>query len=308
MEMDYRMFPTYILCRFGDFNTPYDAAKIVLFGCPLYYKSVNARPFINPVAYLRLFSYHIEDKSILYPNRFYSEVRCIDIGDILSRNLDDVMTDMSSLVNKVVSKDSKKILMIGGDHLNTYLLVKAIQPENLIVFDAHLDAKDIYCYDKLNHATFIRRLLEEDAINKLVIIGYRAYSSEEISFLKQYSNVVLISRDDLYRVTAGGNAVGCETSLSDILARVLYRGSTYVSIDLDVLDPMLMPHVTTPEPLGINLSDIINVLRILIKLRENGLSLIAGDVVEYMPYDLNPNPPLIACKLIFETLMLLSIS
>ncbi|MEM0325912.1 MAG: agmatinase [Desulfurococcaceae archaeon] len=163
-----------------------------------------------------------------------------------------------------ISREHEQLLVVlGGEHLVTYPTVLALKNkiDTLIVFDAHLDMRSEYLGSMLNHATFLRKLVEEGF--KVVHIGSRAYSRDELEFAKnskvELYNVLKVKKGDL--------------DLGNL-------GRVYISIDLDVLDPSVAPGVSNPEPLGLSLEEF---AKALIKVLSKTENLVAVDLVEVNP-------------------------
>lgn len=177
-------------------------------------------------------------------------------------------------------------IFLGGEHLITYPVVRALREEldYLVVFDAHLDVRNEYYGSKFNHATFLRRLVEEGV--KVVHLGSRAYSGDELEYVK---------RNDIEILNAL-NAV--EGSL-----RGRRLGRVYVSIDMDVVDPAYAPGVGNPEPFGLAPTTLLRLLKELIEASD---SVVGFDIVEVNPLmDVNDVTSVLAAKLVFELIGLI---
>ncbi len=173
---------------------------------------------------------------------------------------------------------------LGGEHLVSYPIIRVLSQDidGIVVFDAHGDLRNEYMGLKYSHATVMRRVAEEFEI-PLTIIGVRALSSDEISYLRR------------------GSREGLEVIYVDELSRaydVLPRGGrVYLSIDMDVVDPGYAPGVSNPEPIGISPADLLSIVGSLV---ENN-KLIAVDLVEVNPLiDVNNVTSILAAKLIIE--------
>jgi len=157
------------------------------------------------------------------------------------------------------------LVILGGEHLLTYFSVKSILKniDTLVVLDAHLDSRNEYLGSTLNHATFLRRLLEENPDLNVVHIGSRAYSREEIEFVSKkhikFFNVLSTQRGEI--------------DFKDL-------GRVYMSIDMDVFDPAYAPGVSNPEPFGIDPIVFMNILK---SIYENSSKILAVDIVEVNP-------------------------
>lgn len=175
------------------------------------------------------------------------------------------------------------IIILGGEHLLTYFSVKQLinNIDTLIVFDAHLDTRDEYLGSKLNHATFLRRLLEDYPDLNIVHIGSRAYSKEELDFAKK-------SKIKLYNILA---SLRGDIKLEEM-------GRVYISVDMDVFDPAYAPGVQNPEPLGIDFKTFISILD---RIREKSPRVVGVDIVEVNPLvDASNITSILAAKVALE--------
>ncbi|MEM4490215.1 MAG: agmatinase [Desulfurococcaceae archaeon] len=187
------------------------------------------------------------------------------------------------LTIKNITEDHKGlVIIIGGEHLLTYSTVHAVISEidTLVVFDAHLDMRAEYLDSSLNHATFLHKLVEEGV--NVIHIGSRAYSRDEIEYVKGRSNVVLFNILDVYN-----NRI----KLSEL-------GKTYISVDLDAFDPSIAPGVSNPEPFGLSSYMFLNILK---EIFEKASDIRAIDIVEVNPLvDHSDITSILAAKIAIE--------
>ena len=192
------------------------------------------------------------------------EVGFYDVGDVpLSyESKEKALSEIEYEIKKVREETGKVPLLIGGEHSITYSAFKALKPDCLVVFDAHLDSREEYLGDRWSHACWLRRLLEEERPKRVAVVGARAYVEEEARFL---SNKALFSKN-----------------LEGMLRRYLAPcENVYVSVDMDYFDPSVAPGVSNPEPGGASFPEF---LRHLAELSH--LPLVGADVVELSPpYD-----------------------
>ncbi len=174
-------------------------------------------------------------------------------------------------------------LTAGGDHLITLPIMRAIakdRPVGMVHFDAHTDTNDRYFGEaKYTHGTPFRRAVEEGLLDpkRTVQIGIRTIVIEEY-----------------FRM--GVDAVIKEAR------KVVGDGPTYVSFDVDGLDPVFAPGTGTPEIGGFSTFDAQKMIRGL-----RGLGLVGGDVVEVAPpFDPSGNTALVGATLMFEILCVLA--
>ncbi|MCW7071540.1 MAG: arginase family protein [Methanophagales archaeon] len=203
----------------------------------------------------------------------------------------------------------KKKVFIGGDHSVSFPLVKHFfergEVERVIVLDAHTDFRDSYKSNKFSNACVVRRVAELVGLERVVEIGVRSSSEEEYALLKDNDKLRIYDAGTLRREGGraregeGGRAGEGEGGRSERGGR---EEATYLSIDIDVLDPSVAPGVENPEPCGFSLERLISVVRGVIK--SEGVRVVAADVVEVNPRQDNPNgiTSLNAARLVFEIL------
>ncbi|MFA4917314.1 MAG: agmatinase [Syntrophales bacterium] len=179
----------------------------------------------------------------------------------------------------------KTTVTLGGEHsvsLGAIWAMKEKYPEiSVLQLDAHADMRDSYQGSPYSHACLGRRVSESCP---LVQAGIRSMSAEEASFIKE-NKVKTFSADFILKENLWWEAI-CEN----------LQGDVYITIDLDVLDPSIMPSTGTPEPGGIYWNDILRLVRETAKR-----SRIRGfDIVELAPIAGMVAPDFLAAKLIYR--------
>jgi guanidinopropionase len=188
----------------------------------------------------------------------------------------------------------------GGDHTITLPILRGIfrgKPFSVVHFDAHADTLDTLLGSKINHATPFRRLVEEGIIDpkRTIQIGLRGtrFGDDDI----QYGYDVgmrIVTMDDFEEM--GRKAVIEEAR------RVCGDGPTYITFDIDGLDPVYCIGTGVPEPGGLSMRDAQVVIRGL-----QGLDIVGGDVCEVLPMaDPSGHTALNAANLMFEILCVLA--
>jgi agmatinase len=218
-------------------------------------------------------------------NKSIEDVGFKDYGDIVLPPGDTARSlQRIELITRNISGEHNGLLVIlGGEHLLTYSTVRALEDriDTLIVFDAHLDSRLEYLDSNVNHATFLRKLIEEGV--NVLHIGSRAYTEDEVNYVKSKSNVKVFNILDVY---------DNKLEFSDL-------GRTYVSVDLDVFDPAIAPGVSNPEPLGLNTYMFLNILK---NVFNKSTSIVAIDVVEVNPLvDYSDVTSILAAKVVIES-------
>jgi guanidinopropionase len=232
----------------------------------------------------------------------YELARVADLGDAPVNPID--LMDSLARIEKFFAKVHAGgciPLSAGGDQLVTLPIFRAIaakRPIGMIHFDAHSDTNDRYFGDNMyTHGTPFRRAVEEGLLDpkRVVQIGIRGsiYSADDMAFAEN-SGMRVIYMEEFTKL-------GVEKVVKEA-RRVAGRGPTYISFDVDGLDPVYAPGTGTPEIGGMTTLEAQHVLRGL-----RGLDLIGGDVVEVSPpFDPSGNTALVGATIMFEILCLLA--
>jgi agmatinase len=174
---------------------------------------------------------------------------------------------------------------LGGEHSVTVGLVDghlAHHPAlSVLVIDAHADLRDSYGDSPMNHACTSRRLVE---IAPVVQVGVRSLSAEEWPLIERGDVTTLFARDIV------GRDDWHETAIEALGREV------YLSIDLDGLDPSVMPDVGTPEPGGLDWYDVVRFVRKLAIERR----IVGFDVVELCPVTTSIVSAFTASRLVYR--------
>ena len=215
----------------------------------------------------------------------------------------DLMDTLQRVEGFVAQLHAKGVvpLVAGGDHLITLPVMRAIakeRPLGMVHFDAHTDTWDRYFGgSKYTHGTPFRRAIEEGLLDprRTVQIGIRGalYNDTENDWGTQ-QGVRVIDIDEFYRLGVPGVLAEAR--------RIVGDGPTYVSFDVDFLDPVYAPGTGTPEIGGVSTYDAQQLVRGL-----QGLNLVGGDVVEVSPpFDPSGNTALVGMTMMFEVLCVLA--
>jgi agmatinase len=175
------------------------------------------------------------------------------------------------LIRKAVRKilsGNKFPILLGGDHLITLSIVEELVKKypllQIVHMDAHTDLREDYLGESVSHCTVMRKLINRMGEGKLFQIGIRSGTEEEFKLARKMKSVVPLDSG----------------SLNSMLKRIGNK-PVYITLDLDVLDPSLLPGVGTPEPGGLTFQELVSLLK---KLRP--LHVIGFDIVELTPdYD-----------------------
>jgi guanidinopropionase len=232
----------------------------------------------------------------------FTMCNCADLGDTPVNPVDvmDSMARIKTFFDRVCDAGVTP-LAVGGDHLSTLPIMRALAkngPVGMVHFDAHTDTWDGYFGGfKYTHGTPFRRAVEEGLLDpkRTVQIGIRGalYNDAEDTWGQQ-QGIRVIDIDEFH-------AMGIEAVMQEA-RRVVGDGPTYVSFDVDALDPVYAPGTGTPEIGGMTTLEAQWAVRAL-----RGLNLVGGDVVEVSPpFDTSGNTAMVGATMLFEILCVLA--
>ena len=188
----------------------------------------------------------------------------------------------------------------GGDHSVTLPIFRAIakdRPLGMVHFDAHCDTGDDYLGSKFHHGAPFRRGVEEGLLDpqRTIQIGIRGpLNDPDVWKFSEDSGMRVVSIEEFY--DSGWRAVMAEAR------KVVGEGPTYISFDVDGLDPVYAPGTGTPEVGGFTTHEAQQMIRSL-----RGLQLFGGDVVEVAPpFDPSGTTALVGASIMFEILCVVS--
>jgi agmatinase len=279
---------------FVDSTTSMEDARYVIMGAPLdLTASYRSGTRFAPEA-IRQSSQYMET----FSQRTGLDLEDVTLADIGNIDItDDVETSLRKISEAIglVHGYGKIPVLLGGEHTVTLGALRALKPELVIVFDAHLDLRDSLMGLKLSHATYMRRALEETGF-KLMILGSRAVSREELEFAEA-------SKDRVMVVTPKDIAQGMDR-VEEILGGWLDSASSmYLSIDMDVLDPASAPAVGNPSPEGISVSQLLDTVAFAA-----GPRLMGFDLTEVTPQYDSGLTAIQAAYIVLETIYLVESS
>ncbi len=225
----------------------------------------------------------------------YKICNIADIGDapINPLNKDESIDQIAAFYADLKAKAIRPV-SIGGDHTIPTPILRGLAsdgPVGIFQIDSHADTLDEMCGTKVNHATFMRRGLEEGLIDpkRVVQVGLRGsrFSPDDIQF--GYDAGFTIITFDEYEEMGRAAAIAK-------IKETLGTGPTYATIDIDGLDPAFCPGTPVPEIGGITPRDAQVMIRAL-----NGIDIIGADISEVAPcYDPTGITSVTAANLMFE--------
>ncbi|MEE9321970.1 MAG: agmatinase [Granulosicoccus sp.] len=234
--------------------------------------------------------------------RPFELVNCADLGDVSPNPADlaDSLQRMEQFYTDVIAGNIMP-LTIGGDHLCSLPILRAVAKNaavGMIHFDSHTDLFHAYFGGTMyTHGTPFRRAVEEGLLDpeRVVQIGIRgtAYDREDIDFANSVG-IRIIRIEEFF-------ARGIDDVMTEA-REIVSTGKTYVSYDIDFVDPTFAPGTGTPEVGGPNSFDAIQVIRHL-----KGLNFAGADLVEVSPpFDPSGGTAFLAASLIFELLCVMA--
>jgi agmatinase len=211
----------------------------------------------------------------------FSTQQVADAGDIACNPFDirEAVGQIDQAAREIVGTGAR-LMTIGGDHTIALPLLRVMHELHgeiaVVHFDAHLDTWDTYFGAPITHGTPFRRASEEGLIDKTgsIHVGIRGplYSPKDLTD-DQVLGFQVVGCHDM-------DDLGWRGAVERIKARVGSR-PTYVSVDIDVLDPAFAPGTGTPEAGGLTSRELLNILRAF-----KDLNLVGADIVEVAPaYD-----------------------
>ncbi len=275
---------------FQSCKSEYNESNVVLFSAPLD-NTTSYRPGTRFAGNaVRVESIGIEWYSP-YKEMDLKDYHTVDIGDLeLPMGLVEESLDIIYDVSRKIVFDNKKPMMIGGEHLVTFPVVKALMEKypnlHIIHLDAHTDLRDEFLGRKLSHATVIRRCYDILGDGKIFQFGIRSGDKHEFDFAKNGHTYMQKFNFD---------------GLDEIIEKIKDK-PVYITIDLDVLDPAVFPGTGTPEPGGMTFKDLLNAMKSFEKLN----NVVGADLVELAPMlDSSNVSTVVAAKALREMILLL---
>ena len=208
----------------------------------------------------------------------YELCNVADIGDApINPMSKDKSIDMIQACFEQIRAASIVPIAVGGDHTIPLPILRALvdedEPIGILHVDAHADVLDTLCDDKINHATFMRRAMEEGILDpsRVIQIGMRGsrFSEDDVKYSYDvgYNVVTMDEYEEMGRAAV-------IQKINDVLG----DGKIYISIDIDGLEPAYMPGTGVPEIGGILPRDMQVILRSL-----RGKEVIGADICEIAP-------------------------
>ena len=201
-----------------------------------------------------------------YFNKDLEDISFYDAGEIdLPFGNTQRVLDMVYDAAREVLAAGKKYFGIGGEHLVSYPAIKAYYekyPDLYVVhFDAHTDLRDEYLGEPLSHSTVIKKVADLIGFDNLSQIGIRSGEAYEFELMKKHNTLVKSAED-----------------FRDILSGIKGR-PVFITLDLDVLDPSVLPGTGTPEVGGFSFCELMSYFKVLADSNIVGM-----DMLELSPF------------------------
>ena len=229
-------------------------------------------------------------------------VRAADIGDVPFRSRFDLASchaDIEAHLRQIVGAGVVP-LSVGGDHSITQSILRAVggdEPVGMIHIDAHCDTSGPYEGSRFHHGGPFRQAVLDGVLDPLrtIQIGIRG-GAEYLWEFSRDSGMTVIHADEFAKM-------GVERVIAEA-RRVAGGGRTYLTFDIDSLDPAFAPGTGTPEVGGLTSLEALRLLRGL-----GGIDFVGGDLVEVAPqYDATTNTAQAGAQMLFTMFSLLALA
>jgi len=274
----------YNFCDLPKEYSDYKDSKIVILPAPFdatstWIKGADKGPAAILEASANMETYDIETDSEVYKQGIFTDKPIKEkkspekmVAELKSRTLSHI-------------KNKKYVVTLGGEHSVSIAPIQAhvesFKDVSVIQFDAHADLREEYHGSKNNHACVMARARE---IAPIVQVGIRSGDISEAKAMKQ-KNVFLAQ--DIYDNDKWFNK--CLGMLTK---------NVYLTIDLDVFDPSILPSTGTPEPGGLGWYQVMKFLRLLMTEK----NVVGFDIVELCPNSAEKSSDFLTAKLIYKLL------
>jgi agmatinase len=268
-------------------KTDFDSARVVILPLPLDRTTSYVGGTRNGPHEILVASSHME----IWDDETESDVSTVGIFTLPEMefpfaSLDEVTTEIRRVASEIINRD-KFPVFLGGEHSITGPIVAAMAQKHsglsVLQIDAHADLRDTYMGTPHNHACAMRRALEYARATQ---VGIRSLSPEEAAAAPTLPTEIFYD----YNMRNEENWI---ERVVDSLGETVY-----ITIDVDGLDPAIMPATGTPEPGGLSWYEALALLRRVIETR----NVVGCDIVELAPMPGMVAPNFLCAKLIYKIL------
>lgn len=229
----------------------------------------------------------------LYEEETDSEVYKLGIHtleEFKSRPTPDAMMNDLHVYTKELLKSEKFICMLGGEHSVSAPIIKAHAEKfhnmSVLQIDAHADLRDTYDGTPHSHASIMARVVKDLRIPS-VQVGIRSISGDEARSLSEGLPTKIFWARDIV-----GKTDWIDSAIDGLTENV------YLTIDIDGLDPSIVPTTGTPEPGGLGWYETLTLIRKLAEKRR----IVGMDLVEYSYFENYDSPAFLCSKLVYKSL------
>ncbi len=265
----------------------FDSSSVVILPCPVDRTTSYVGGTRNGPHEILQASTHME----LWDEEMNADVHGVGIFTLPEMELP--FGEMAALVDEIervayeiISRD-KFLATLGGEHSITPPLVSAAARKysglSVLQIDAHADMRDAYMGTAHNHACAMRRSLQYATLTQ---VGIRSLSTEEAEVLPKLKTKVFFD-----------STMRRDPNWIDAIVESL-ADNVYVTIDVDGMDPAIMPATGTPEPGGLSWPEITRLLRVTAERRR----IVSADIVELSPIPGMIAPNFLCAKLLYKLL------
>lgn len=265
----------------------FDEARAVILPVPLESTTSYVPGTRNGPREILVASTHLE----LWDEETNSDIHAVGIHTLPEMELpfDDMGAIMSEItrVAAAILEHDKFLVVLGGEHSITGAVVPAVAAKyrglSVLQIDAHSDLRDTYMGTRFNHACAMRRVVECATATQ---VGIRSMSTEEAGIAASLPTRIFYD----FNMRQDANWISkVVESLGD---------TVYITIDVDGMDPAIMPATGTPEPGGLSWYEMLSLLRAVISARK----VVGCDLVELSPLPGVAAPNFLCAKLIYKIL------
>jgi len=256
---------------FSGFQKPFEEAEYVILGVPFDATStfrVGARfaPLAIREALLGIEGYSFRSGVDV------EDLKVHDLGDLhISGEVKETLKRLE-LVTRELLEANKLPVFIGGEHTITLGAMRSVgRNAGVVSFDAHLDLRNEFMGLTMSHTTWMRRLHEQVRPEKILEVGTRAVDRDELDYAKKF-NIPFFTVHQIMED-------GVEKTIEKIRELLAGQERVYLTIDMDVLDPAFAPAVQNPEPDGLSMHMLLDLLCSVCDSR-----VVAFDLVEVAPH------------------------
>ncbi|MGA2915403.1 MAG: agmatinase [Sedimentisphaerales bacterium] len=274
--------------NFGDLPQRYCAyqtSKVVILPAPFdatstWIKGADKGPAAIIEASANMETYDIETDSEVYKQGIFTDKPIRE-----KKSPEKMVVELKARVLEHI-KNKKYVVTLGGEHSISAATIRAhtesFKNVSVLQFDAHADLREEYHNSKFNHACVMALARE---LVPIVQVGIRSADITERDSIYKKDNV--FPAQDIYD---NNNWFGkCLKKLTQ---------NVYLTIDLDVFDPAILPSTGTPEPGGLGWYQVLAFLKLLMKQK----NVVGFDIVELCPNPVNRSSDFLAAKLIYKLL------